>query len=165
MRSASGQQPAGHIRRFCAHLIDSLAFLAVYFILENFTPLQPLSFAYNFGESPFAVFEDFGPVASILTLVTLYVMPLVVVTLLEASRWQGTLGKYICDLRVVDERGDRLALTHSAARNVVKTVVNFISLLHIVIFFSRRRQGIHDMLARTYVVGTGTPRSRVRETE
>jgi len=145
-----GQQPAGHVRRILAHVIDSLAFLALFFALENLTPLRPLSFAYN----PFTAFESASISTSTLTMIVLYVLPLATVTLLEASRWQGTLGKYLCDLRVVDDRGRRLALTHSAARNVVKTVVGILGFLHLVIFFTRRRQGLHDMLARTYVVGS-----------
>lgn len=72
---------------------------------------------------------------------------------LEASAWQASIGKRLMSIRVVDLNGQRVTLARSAARNLLK----FVSVLtfgigFIIIAFTRREQGLHDILARALVV-------------
>lgn len=150
--AAGDLRPAGHLRRFVAVLIDNLSFFAVFFVIEKLTPLRPFSFKLPFTPDAETLSTGADVLTIALTLVLLICIPLATLTVFESSRWQATLGKHICNLRVVDERGSRLTLPHAAARNVVKALVGIIWILHIVILYTRRRQGIHDLLARTYVV-------------
>jgi uncharacterized membrane protein len=71
----------------------------------------------------------------------------------EASAWQASVGKRLMSIRVVDLNGQRITLARSAARNLLK----FVSVLtfgigFIIIAFTRREQGLHDILARALVV-------------
>ena len=76
--------------------------------------------------------------------------------LLESSQWQATLGKRYANLMVQDEQGRRLTFAKSLARIVLK---HFSLLLFFVgffmIYFRKDRQGLHDILAKTYVINRG----------
>ncbi|MDF4004827.1 RDD family protein [Luteibacter sp. PPL552] len=74
----------------------------------------------------------------------------------ECSKWQATPGKMALGLRVTDVEGRRLTPARAAARNVVR-LVNVISTLvpfvcYLVTAFTQRKQGVHDLVAGTYVL-------------
>ncbi|OOG60709.1 transporter [Rhodanobacter sp. B05] len=71
----------------------------------------------------------------------------------ESSPWQGTLGKLALGIRVTDLQGHRISFPHALVRYLAK----FLSVLTFGIGFlmagwTRRKQGLHDMLARTLVL-------------
>ncbi len=74
---------------------------------------------------------------------------------LESSPWQGTLGKLICGLKVTDLNGNRITFTRASGRFLVKLCffsvpLAFISFIPVA--FSKRKQGLHDMIAGTCVL-------------
>lgn len=76
--------------------------------------------------------------------------------LFESSKWQATPGKLACGIHVTDTAGQRLTLGRAAARNAVR-LLNAVTLLVPMVFyvtaaFTQRKQGVHDLLASTYVV-------------
>ena len=78
---------------------------------------------------------------------------------LEASPLQGTFGKRLMDLKVTDEKGNRLDIKRSIIRNLCKLIsFHCFALGFIWIGFSQQKQGWHDLLAKTFVVG-GSPQS------
>jgi uncharacterized RDD family membrane protein YckC len=72
--------------------------------------------------------------------------------LTEQSPWSGTFGKFIVGIRVVDEYGERLTITASTVRNLVKFAslaalgVGFLSVL-----WRPGRQAWHDRAAGSFV--------------
>lgn len=79
--------------------------------------------------------------------------------LFEASKWQATPGKLAVGIRVTDTSGQRLTMGRAAGRNLIRlaNAVPFLSVFLPMVFyvtaaFSERKQGIHDMLAGTYVL-------------
>ncbi|MCR8558749.1 RDD family protein [Mucilaginibacter sp. BJC16-A38] len=71
----------------------------------------------------------------------------------EASSLQGSLGKKVCKLVVVDIDGQRLSFVNAFLRSFGKAISIFIVYLGFVsILFTEHRQALHDMLAKTYVV-------------
>ena len=79
--------------------------------------------------------------------------------LMEASEYQGTLGKYILGMKVVNQRGERITMTTSFVRTIVYLVlttipgVNIVGVLGIIMVgFTEQKQGLHDIAAKTYVV-------------
>lgn len=70
----------------------------------------------------------------------------------EQSPWSGTFGKYLVGIRVVDEYGERLTITASTVRNLVKFIslaalgVGFLSVL-----WRPGRQAWHDRAAGSFV--------------
>jgi uncharacterized RDD family membrane protein YckC len=76
--------------------------------------------------------------------------------LFESSKWQATPGKLACGIRVTGAEGERMTLGRAAARNAVR-LLNAVTLLVPLVFyvtaaFTQRKQGVHDLLASTYVV-------------
>ncbi len=83
--------------------------------------------------------------------------------LLESSRWQATIGKRVCRLRVTGLDGGRISLPRAIGRYFAK----FLSALILCIGFlmvgwTRRKQGLHDILAETLVVRLQPPPGLVR---
>ncbi|MHC1480745.1 RDD family protein [Frateuria aurantia] len=83
-------------------------------------------------------------------------------TAMEGSRWQATLGKLAVGLKVTDLKGQRLNWRRAAVRNAVR-LVNMVTPLIPLVFYipvawTRRHQGLHDMLASSLVVhGRASP--------
>ncbi|WP_420583081.1 RDD family protein [Reichenbachiella sp.] len=86
----------------------------------------------------------------VLVLVSLYH------AILEGSGWRATFGKKYSNIEVVNEQGDGLSFGQSLLRIVTK----YLSLLlffggFFMIYFRRDRKGLHDLVAKTYVVDRG----------
>jgi len=73
--------------------------------------------------------------------------------LLTSSSWQGTIGKRVLHLKVVDEAGNRISFGRSTGRFFAKILSSmFFCIGFIMIGFTERKTGLHDMLAGTKVL-------------
>jgi uncharacterized RDD family membrane protein YckC len=73
--------------------------------------------------------------------------------LCESSAWQATVGKLALGIRVTDMEGRRLKLGRALIRYpamILSTLIIFIGFL--MVAFTRRKQGLHDILAGTLVL-------------
>jgi uncharacterized RDD family membrane protein YckC len=71
----------------------------------------------------------------------------------EASAWEGSIGKKICGLVVVDVDGQGLSYPRALLRSFGKAISLFINGLGFLsVFWSEHRQALHDYIAKTYVV-------------
>jgi uncharacterized RDD family membrane protein YckC len=71
----------------------------------------------------------------------------------EATRMQGSIGKTICKLKVVNAKGGRLRFMNAIGRNAAKLLSGLLLRMGFLnIFMSKRRQGWHDEMAKAYVV-------------
>jgi len=71
----------------------------------------------------------------------------------ESSPWQATIGKLALGIRVTDLRGARISFPRALGRYAAKIVsfaVVFIGVL--MVAFTRRKQGLHDLMANTLVL-------------
>ena len=74
-------------------------------------------------------------------------------TIMDMSSYQGTFGKRLFGIKVVDSEGSRLTASRAIARNLLKILSLIpLSLGFIWIAFSKKKQGWHDMIAKTYVM-------------
>lgn len=73
--------------------------------------------------------------------------------LLTSSSWQGTIGKRVVRLKVVDEAGNRISFGRATGRFFAKILSSmFFCIGFIMIGFTERKTGLHDMLAGTRVL-------------
>jgi uncharacterized RDD family membrane protein YckC len=73
--------------------------------------------------------------------------------LLTSSSWQGTIGKRVLRLKVVDEAGNRIGFGRATGRFFAKILSSmFFCIGFIMIGFTERKTGLHDMLAGTRVL-------------
>lgn len=73
--------------------------------------------------------------------------------LLTSSSWQGTIGKKVLRLKVVDDAGNRIGFGRATGRFFAKILSSmFMCIGFIMIGFTDRKRGLHDMLANTLVM-------------
>lgn len=74
-------------------------------------------------------------------------------TILESSSWQGTVGKKLLGLKVVDLNGQRISFLRANARYFSK-YISFILLGigFLMVAFTSKKQGLHDKIAGTLVI-------------
>ena len=72
---------------------------------------------------------------------------------LHASEWQATLGKRVVGLRVTNLQGQRISFGRATGRYFAEILSALILLIgYLMVAFTERKQGLHDMLASTLVV-------------
>ena len=72
--------------------------------------------------------------------------------LLTSSSWQGTIGKRILHLKVTDLEGNRISFGRATGRFFARCLSQLVcSLLYVIVAFTERKQGLHDMVAGTLV--------------
>ena len=140
---------AGFWRRFAAAIIDGLLVGAVFWIAwaiiginlqVDFTDPSDLS-----TNSPSGWFI-------ILTLAS-YIVPWLYYALMEASAKQATLGKLALRIKVTDDAGNRVSFGKATGRHFGKILSGLILWIgYIMIAFTSKKQGLHDILAGTLVV-------------
>ncbi|MGZ8847349.1 MAG: RDD family protein [Pyrinomonadaceae bacterium] len=79
---------------------------------------------------------------------------------MESSSWQGTVGKKALGLRVTDLSGSRISFARATGRYfgmILSGMICFIGF--IMVAFTEKKQGLHDMLAGTLVLSGPAPAS------
>lgn len=140
-------------KRFYAYLIDIIPItfiVAVFFsIFSNFW--EALNNYINLGGHP-QIRAAFLVVRNQVQLVS-FIVWLIYSTILDASSFNGSFGKYLMGIKVIDEYGQRLTFQQSLMRNSTKVISQAVfSLGFIWILFDKKRQGWHDKIAKTLVV-------------
>ena len=133
--------------RLVAALIDGIVLAIIVIFLAVFSLLF---FGATLGEG--AGLGMFFLVLILASLATILYKPV-----MEASGYQGTFGKYVLGLKVVDKNGQRITMTSSFLRTILYIIgaQAFLLCLGIVMIgFTEYKQGLHDILANTYVVTT-----------
>ena len=142
------QQPypyKGFWIRLVAALIDGIVLTFIVIFLAVFSLLF---FGATLGEG--AGVGMFFLVLILASLATILYKPI-----MEASDYQGTFGKYALGLKVVDKNGQRITMTSSFLRTILYIIgaQAFLLCLGVVMIgFTEYKQGLHDILANTYVV-------------
>lgn len=74
-------------------------------------------------------------------------------TLLHSSKWQGTVGKKLLNIKVVDLNGDRIGFGKASGRyfaTILSGIIFYIG--YIMAGFTEKKQALHDMVAGTLVI-------------
>jgi len=125
---------AGFWLRLFAFLVDGLILGVVNMILVAVFPASELG--------------SFSIAYLIMLVISLLYYPL-----LESSKMQATIGKYILGLKVTNMDGTRISVAIGFGRylsKILSTVILFIG--YIMIAFTEKKQGLHDMIVKTLVV-------------
>ena len=72
---------------------------------------------------------------------------------MTSSPWQATLGKRVFNMVVTDAQGQRITFARATGRHFAKWVSTMVlGIGFLMVAFTQKKQGLHDMLADTYVV-------------
>ncbi len=153
----SGDEYAGFWLRVGAFVIDAIVLAVVYLLLiipldSSFAPDPEYEFT-----APGAVAEEPAALESLLVLdfsqLILILTAIVYFAMMEASRYQASLGKMALELKVTDARGGRLTLAKALLRNVSKMLSSLPLMAgHIVTAFTKKKQALHDLIAGALVI-------------
>ena len=163
---AIGVIPAGFWRRVAAWVIDTIIVLVGTYLVGSFLWPDLVETTTHVSESDGARLEVVSYALSWLGSIVFGIALGVYTALQEAGRAQATIGKRMLGLRVTGLDGGRISLLTAILRcwplwlpGLVSMVVglNFIVgfaaiAACIAVAFTRRKQGLHDMLVRCLVV-------------
>ena len=133
--------------RVVASFIDGIILLILIILLAS---ISLVIFGAALGEG--AGVGMFLLVLILASIATIFYKPI-----MEASEYQGTVGKYALGMKVVDQNGQRISMTSSFLRTILYIIgaQGFLLCLGVVMVgFTEYKQGLHDILANTYVVTT-----------
>src|SRR5215470_11494218 len=138
--------------RVLAYLIDRIVVgaiyspIAIYFALRMAAELRRLP-----PNGP----EQLGPIFHFVSIVVplAFVVQWLYEALLTSSSWQATVGKRVLDLKVTDEGGNPISFERATGRFFAKVLSGLIlGIGFLMIAFTARKQGLHDIIAGTLVM-------------
>ena len=146
---------AGFLKRAAALFIDSLLVTAVYYAIV-LAAIVVFGLGGTLGRLGSGSTPDFGVGGIFLIAVIYLAWPLVsglYYALMESSTRQATLGKMAVGIKVTGLDGARITRARGFGR-WASHLVNYLTLYigYLVALFTQRKQGLHDMVASTYVV-------------
>ncbi len=138
---------AGVFRRLAAFLVDTAFLLLLYFLLYFLSGvLLQIRICLH------CLFEFFFPLgfpflAGFFSLNWLYF------AFLESSSWQATFGKKLLHLQVTTLEGKRISFWRATRRHFGKMLSRALAFLGLfMIFFTKKKQALHDKMACTVIV-------------
>lgn len=88
-----------------------------------------------------------------LTILVLSVLNILYFSLMESSKYQGTVGKIALGIKVTDLNGNKVDFGKALVRNLCKILSSFAFCIgYIMAGFTEKKQGLHDMIASCLVV-------------
>lgn len=145
-------QYASGFRRLAAFILDRIIISIVVSIIFRFFFGWSFDFPFDNGWN-FVWFSE-----NMWSWITLHgflreVIFITYYSLMESSKYQGTLGKIIMGIRVIGMGNERITLGKAILRNLSKILSAMIlGIGYIMIIFDNRKQGLHDKIADTLVV-------------
>lgn len=124
----------GFFKRLLAYLIDGIILGAV---------LALVAFIWGSNvESRDSIIDTMTP---FLSLAYFIILPITVL--------QGTLGKYVLGMKIINSQGERISLLQSIVRffsSFLSSLIFFIG--YFMIAFTKNKQALHDKISKTYVI-------------
>ena len=140
---------AGFWIRVAAYLIDTVVLLVAQWAV--FAVFGVSAFGVNSldAEAGDVFASTGGAIAYLITTIG----AILYFVLMESSAKQGTLGKMAVGIIVTDTDGNRITWLRALGRYFAKILSGIILLIgYIMVAFTERKQGLHDMICSTLVV-------------
>jgi len=147
--------PAGMGRRVVAYLVDALLGWAISLGVQFLVALVVLVLA---GPADAGAAGRQVDVAMAIGLPVGAVASFLYRPLCEGSRWQATVGKRLLGLRVARADGGDLNFWQALLRQLARLTCELtLGIGYLVALWTRRRQGLHDLIAGTVVIRRQVP--------
>ncbi|MEK9687636.1 MAG: RDD family protein [Gammaproteobacteria bacterium] len=135
--------------RVLAYLIDAIILSIGYWLVA-------LVFGFNgwlFLGADYKYWAAAGVTLVVIYTVLTFIAPWLYYALMESSKFQGTIGKWALKMRVADEEGKQITFARATGRYFAKILSSLtLGIGYIMVAFTERKQGLHDILARTIIL-------------
>lgn len=143
----------GFWRRVVAALIDSIivnaAMVPLSFVLPIYEAIGVGDSSVTDSAMGIGAELEYTPLGTLILVVVIWLYA----AFLESSPRQATLGKMVLSMRVTDIDGDRITFSQATGRYFAKFLSGLILMIgFLMVAFTPRKQGLHDMLAKTLVI-------------
>jgi uncharacterized RDD family membrane protein YckC len=139
---------AGFIDLMIVSLIIGLAFFQLKHLFPSFAYLLTPTHVHLMGYE-MQWYYTMPIVGKILQVV----ITLLYYSLLESSKWQASIGMKICGLKITDINFQRLRWWQALVRELAAYLSLFLLCIgYVMIAFTQKKQGLHDLIAHTYVI-------------
>ena len=139
-------------KRFLAYLIDILPITLIVFVIFYFLGFNVVLTEYLAEKNNLGVRIEYLTWRNWIRDLS-FIIYIIYSIILESSKLQGTLGKYLLGLMIVKDDYSQLNLIDSTKRNLFKIISKVpISLGFIWILFNKKRKGWHDYFAKTNII-------------
>ena len=143
---------AGFWKRFAAAWIDYLVIytvMSIWGVLYAIYVIFPIMMEYDGAYD----YVDANVDALIFGTVVWLAITWTYFAVFEASRKQATLGKLAVGIKVTDLHGNRIGFGKASGRYFGKFIsATIIGIGYVMVAFTKRKQGLHDMMASCLVV-------------
>jgi uncharacterized RDD family membrane protein YckC len=150
---------AGFWLRFVAFIIDSIIIGCVRaFVIVPILAAMGIGISQNMPtnmDDPGAMMPFIASMMALAGVVSLISMVITVLyyAILESSNMQASIGKLALGLVVLDESGQKIDFSKALIRNLGKIVSSMILFIGFIMAgFTDKKQGLHDIIAKTIVV-------------
>jgi uncharacterized RDD family membrane protein YckC len=146
-------------KRLLAAIIDLIVLMPIIIVAENIvssvfklqvTPIFSFYYGYTIKIDEW-VMDNIWQIV-ILYFVTKFIIVYFYYVLFEISNWQGTIGKRLLNIKVTELEGNRIKFKKATVRLFSKLLSAQLLIGYIIIFFTEKKQGLHDLLAKTIVI-------------
>lgn len=156
---------AGFWLRFVAYIIDYVVIQILQsFLIIPFLGILGLGFlipASEMDSFDFEMMSDgdimmmlgafIGAVSTVILLAA--ILSILYFSIMESSKYQGTLGKMAIGLKVTDLEGNRVDFSKALIRQIGKIISGIILFIgYIMAGFTDKKQALHDIMANALVV-------------
>jgi uncharacterized RDD family membrane protein YckC len=147
---APSQVYAGFWRRFAAFLIDAVLLLISLLVVDF---VGAIFVGFGLLSSGQDITSDNTLGAQLVIILVWAALAWLYYAGLESGPWQGTVGKRLLRLVVTDMYGRRIGFGRATGRYFAKILSGVVLLVgFLMVAFTERRQGLHDLMAGTLVV-------------
>lgn len=131
-----------------AYLIDYVILMATQFVIYSVMGIS----VFGATSLDLEANEIFTTTIGLVTYALVIVGSIAYFVLMESSSKQGTLGK-MAGIIVTDTNGNRITWMRALGRYFAKILYGIVLLIgYIMVAFTERKQGLHDMICSTLVV-------------
>ncbi|WP_017814512.1 RDD family protein [Paenibacillus shenyangensis] len=148
---------AGFWKRFLATCIDGIIYFIIFFIVTRLMALVSDHNGYLSGGYPYHTSSTGETVFILISALLIFVMrmifPWLYFSLFEKSKYQATIGKMAVGIVVVDQQYRPLRFGKATGRYWSKWLSGLtLCIGYMMAGWTGRKQGLHDIIASTYVV-------------
>ncbi|WP_156645425.1 RDD family protein [Lentibacillus sp. JNUCC-1] len=152
--SIKGTKYAGFWMRFAAYMIDGVI-LAIPMMIIGFIGFFIGAILIEMTNPYMTAYEYDSAMTGIVIIIYLIagILGVLYFAGMHASKWQGTVGKKVVGIKVINEDGGRISFLKGVGRYFALFISGMIFYIGFIMAgFTSKKQALHDMMAKTLVV-------------